>query len=280
MTQQSTAAAVFSRVLIPPEEETTASGSGRFVRLALATAMLSVCLESVISLPGDWNSINTSELVASVGLLVTVPAVFFIQISRLAIAAFTVFLTLHVLNDWDTLANHTWLAAWTIPAAAFVSKWWERETYADYLRITLGIVMLAAAGQKLLAGTYLDGSFIAYLSYSGSTTEQMFQFFCSEQTLQNPCGWHKFLGTFIVAWQVVVGLLLLAGLRSLWFLFIEVGFLLGAGVYADEMNFQVLNIALLCVAFRVGMSYWLFAICAVLLVVDVFGIGRLLVHAF
>ncbi len=248
------------------------------MRLALAAAMLSVCLESGISLPNDWTSANISELLSVAGLLATVPAVLFVRISRLALVAFTLFLALHVVNDWDTLANHTWLAAWTIPAAACVSKWWERETYADYLRITLGIVMLAAAAQKIMAGTYIDGTYIAHLSHQGGTTEQMFRSFCSAQTLQSPCGWHRFLGTFIVVWQVVVGLLLLAGLRSLWFLFIEVSFLLGAGLYADEMNFQVLNIALLCIAFRVGMSYWLFAICAALLVVDVYGIGRLVEH--
>lgn len=263
---------------MPPEEETAVSGTGRFMRLALATAMLSVGLESGLSLPADWTSANISELLLVACLLATVPAVFFVRISRLAIVAFTLFLALHVVNEWHTLANHTWLAAWTIPAAAFVSKWWERGTYADYLRITLGIVMLAAAAQKIMAGTYIDGTYIAHLSHQGDPTEQMFRFFCSAQTLQSPCGWHRFLGTFIVVWQVAVGLLLLAGLRSLWFLFIEVSFLLGAGLYADEMNFQVLNIALLCIAFRVGMSYWLFAICAALLVVDVYGIGRLVEH--
>lgn len=278
MTQQSTAMSLFSTVLVPPAKQTALSGTGWFVRLALATAMLSVCLESGISLPNDWRSADTSELLSVAGLLVTVPVVLFVQTSRLAIVAFTLFLALHVFNDWDTLANHTWLAAWTIPAAALVSRWWERESYAEYLRITLGIVMLAAAAQKIMAGTYLDGTYIAHLSHQGGTTEQMFRFFCSAQTLQSPCGWHRFLGTFIVVWQVAVGLLLVAGLRSLWFLFIEVGFLLGAGLYADEMNFQVLNIALLCIAFRVGMSYWLLAICAALLVVDVFGIGRLVEH--
>ena len=73
-----------------------------------------------------------------------------------------------------------------------------------------------------------------------------------------------------------MGILLLAGLRSVLFLAIEVGFLLGAGVYADEMNFQVLNIALLCIAFRVGMSYSLFAVCGALLVLDIYGIGEVL----
>lgn len=34
------------------------------------------------------------------------------------------------------------------------AKWWEQPLYADYLRITLGVEMLAAAARKLLAGIY------------------------------------------------------------------------------------------------------------------------------
>lgn len=134
--------------------------------------------------------------------------------------------------------------------------------------------MLGAAAQKLLAGTYLDGTYIAFLSHHGSTTEHMFRSLCSDETLYTPCGWHRFLGTFIVMWQIGVGLLLIAGLRSILFLIIEVGFLLGAGIYADEMNFQVLNIALLCIAFRVGMSYGLFVACGALLLIDIHGISE------
>jgi hypothetical protein len=60
------------------------------------------------------------------------------------------------------------------------------------------------------------------------------------------------------------------------FLAIEIGFLLGAGLFADEMNFQVLNVALLCIVFRVGMPIWLLATCLALLVIDIFTISYLL----
>lgn len=194
--------------------------------------------------------------------------------SRIAVAVFSLFFVYDAFPTWVEQANHSWLAVWTIPIAMLFAKWWEQPLYADYIRVTLGIVMLAAAAQKLLAGTYLDGTYIAYLSYYGSTTENMFRFLCSDDTLYTPCGWHKFLGTFIVIWQISVGLLLLAGLRSVLFLAVEVGFLLGAGIYADEMNFQVLNIALLCIAFRVGMSYGLFIACGALLLIDIHGISE------
>ncbi|MEO0764122.1 MAG: hypothetical protein AAFZ09_20345, partial [Pseudomonadota bacterium] len=76
----------------------------------------------------------------------------------------------------------------------------------------------------------------------------------------------------------VVGALLLAGVRSLWFLGIEIAFLMGAGLYADEMNFQVLNIALFCLAFRYGMPPWLAAVCVAFLALDVVKLSVILGH--
>lgn len=251
---------------------------GKYMRLALIAAMLSVCFERI----QEHYSPITSYWLASVALAcataLTLAGTWTEKYSRIAIAVFSVFFVYDAFATWAEQANHSWLAVWTIPVAVLFAKWWEEPLYADYLRVTLGIVMLAAAAQKLLAGTYLDGSYIAFLSYHGSTTENMFQFLCTRETLYNPCGWHKFLGTFILLWQIGVGVLLLVGFRSVLFLTIEVGFLLGAGVYADEMNFQVLNIALLCIAFRVGMSYALFVICGALLLIDLQSIGGLLQH--
>ncbi|MEM9472009.1 MAG: hypothetical protein AAGA00_08620 [Pseudomonadota bacterium] len=246
---------------------------GKFVRLALMTAMLSVCFERIPELfqPANFHWFFSTAIAA--GAAIVLAATLTEKYSRIAIAIFCVFFLYQVSTAWAGQANHAWLAVWTIPLALIFSKWWQQPLYADYLRITLGVVMLGAAAQKLLAGTYLDGSYMAFMSYFGTTTENMFYVLCSRDTLNSPCGWHKFLGTFIVLWQIGVGLLLLAGLRSLLFLTVEVGFLLGAGLFADEMNFQVLNISLLCVAFRFGMSYGLFLVCAVLLLIDLHSIG-------
>jgi len=254
----------------------TGEDVGKYIRLAMVAAMLSVCFEQ---LTGYWLPKNFNwfySIVLPLGAAVTLAAALTEKYSRIAIAAFAAVFLYDFLGTWASEANHAWLAVWTITGAVLVTKWWQQPVYADYLRTTLGVVMLGAAAQKLLAGTYLDGSYIAYLSHFGTTTENMFRFLCSDETLNNPCGWHKFLGSFIVLWQVGVGLLLLFGVRSLLFLTVEVGFLLGAGLYADEMNFQVLNIALLCIAFRVGMSYGLFAVCTALLLIDLHQIGRLI----
>lgn len=260
--------------LIPVPVVRAGEDIGKYVRLALMTAMLSVCFERIPDefKPENFHWLFSTALAA--GAIVALGATLTEKYSRIAVAVFCVFFLYDVAVDWTAQANHGWLAVWTIPLAMLFAKWWEQPLYADYLRITLGIVMLGAAAQKLLAGTYLDGSYIAFLSYFGSTTENMFFVLCSAETLNNPCGWHKFLGTFIVLWQIGVGLLLLAGVRSLLFLTVEVGFLLGAGLFADEMNFQVLNIALLCIAFRVGMSYGLFIACGALLLIDMHSIGR------
>ena len=194
--------------------------------------------------------------------------------SRLAIAIFIATAVIAIVPDWTTLANHSWLALWTIPVAILFREWWKSDLYSFYLRATLGIVMIAAFSQKILAGTYLDGSYIAFLSANGETTERMFSFLCSGDSA-SPCVFYKMIGIFIVAWQLTVGVLLLLRLNSLIFLAVEIGFLLGAGVFADEMNFQILNIALLCIVFRFGMPLWLGALSIALLVIDTFTISKL-----
>ncbi len=256
----------------------TGEDKGKYIRLALMTAMVSVYLEVI---PFEFTP-EAFPWILPIALTLFATVVFCATLtekySRIAVALFSIWFSYNVLTDWAAQANHGWLAFWTIPVAILFAKWWEQPLYANYLRITLGIVMIGAAAQKLLAGTYLDGSYIAYLSHFGTTTENMFRFLCSDDTLNTPCGWHRFLGTFIVFWQIGVGLLLLAGVRSLLFLLIEVGFLLGAGLFADEMNFQVLNVALLCIAFKVGMSYILFILCAALLLIDLHGIGEFVAY--
>ena len=108
-----------------------------------------------------------------------------------------------------------------------------------------------------------------------SLTERMFSFAC-DNTSGVPCVYYQIISIFILVWQLAVGILLLWGVRSIVFLAIEIGFLLGAGLFADEMNFQVLNIALLCLVFRVGMPMWLLATCIALLFIDLYKISYLL----
>ena len=195
--------------------------------------------------------------------------------SRFAVILFIAVAAIDIIPRWTMLSNHAFLALWSIPVAVLFKEWWKSDLYSLYLRVTLGIVMFAAVAQKLLAGTYIDGSSIYWLSGHGFLTERMFSFAC-DNTSGDPCVFYKIVSIFILAWQFVVGILLLWGVRSIVFLAIEIGFLLGAGLFADEMNFQVLNIALLCIIFQVGMPMWLLATCIALLFIDLYGISYLL----
>jgi hypothetical protein len=195
--------------------------------------------------------------------------------SRLAVVLFIAIAAIDLVPRWTMLSNHAFLALWSIPVAVLFKEWWKSDLYSLYLRVTLGIVMFAAVAQKLLAGTYIDGSSIYWLSGHGILTERMFSFAC-DNTSGDPCVFYMIVSIFILVWQLVVGILLLWGIRSIVFLAIEIGFLLGAGLFADEMNFQVLNIALLCLIFRVGMPLWLLATCIDLLFIDLYEISYLL----
>lgn len=250
-----------------------------YLRLALATAILSVVFEKALQVEVNLLTERYALVAATAAIVLSCGLVLFRRTMQIGVALFTLGLLIYVADTWAAYHNHGWLSVWTIPVAlAFGKDGLEDELYRWYLRATLGIVMLAACVQKLLAGTYLDGSFITFLSLYGTTTEQMFYFLCGPDAAEAPCMWHRAIGIFIVIWQAVVGILLLLGVRNLLFLFVEIGFLLGAGIYADEMNFQVLNIALLAIAFGYGMRLWLFAVCVTALFIDAYSIGAIVEH--
>lgn len=246
-------------------------------RIPLAIAIISVMFERWIEGESNLSRLGEGDVGAALKiglLLLSAVLCTFSRSSRLGIAVFVVVAAIEIAPGWMGNANHTWLALWTIPMAVIFAEWWRSDLYALYLRITLGAVMIAAFAQKVLAGTYVDGTYIYWLSIHGGETERLFSFAC-DMTTGVPCLAHKFIGQFILVWQLAVGILLLLGVKSLLFLTIEVGFLLGAGLYADEMNFQVLNIALLCVIFKVGMPNWLIVCCCLLLLIDVFTISQI-----
>jgi hypothetical protein len=252
--------------------------SGVRDRMPLAIAILSVAFQSF----PEWIKSNMTVSIygrsgiylISACLVISAALALSARTARLGVGLFIAIAVVAILPDWTAIANHTYLALWSIPAAILFRESWKSDLYAFYLRMTLGIVMLAAFTQKTLAGTYVDGSFIAYASAHLSPTERMFSFLCDAASSE-PCLYYRAISIFILAWQLTVGILLLLGLNSLLFLAIEIGFLLGAGVYADEMNFQILNIALLCIIFRFGMPLWLLLISIVMLVIDLYGIGNL-----
>lgn len=253
--------------------------SGVRYRAPLAVAILSVSFQEFPAWlkPGLKLYVYGAPSLAllGVGLLLSSVLAAFASTSRLAVAIFIAVAAIGVLPEYQVLANHTYLALWCIPIAVLFREWWTSDLYAFYLRMTLGIVMIAAFSQKILAGTYLDGSFIAYMSTAGASSERLFSLFCDSAS-PDPCVVYRLVSIFILTWQLVVGVLLLLGLNSLVFLAIEISFLLGAGIYADEMNFQVLNIAVLCIVFRFGMPLWLLALSVALLVFDRYGVSMLI----
>ena len=250
-----------------------------YLRLRLSIAILSVVFEKLMDLEGNLQFERYQLVAATIGIVLSCILVLFERTGRVGVGLFAVSIIVYVGAKWAAYHNHGWLTVWTIPVAlAFGAAWWKSELYKSYLRATLGVVMIAACAQKLLAGTYLDGSFITYLSLQGPTTAHIFGFLCGSDAVNGSCLWHRIIGTFIVVWQVVVGVLFIVGVRNLVFLFVEIAFLLGAGLYVDEMNFQVLNIALLCIAFGYGMRPWLCMICVPLLFIDVYGINGLIAH--
>lgn len=172
--------------------------------------------------------------------------------------------------DWYAAANHTWLAVWTLAPVVLFAAWWHERAYTDYVRYTLGFVMLAAAIQKVVAGTYLNGHYLAWMSNYGSASEQAFGFLCAPGEV---CGWYVVVSVASVAWQLLVAGFLLLGWKNLWVIGTEVAFLLAVGLFADEMNFQVLNVTLLCIAFRFAIPIWLAVACLAFLVVDLFGVS-------
>jgi hypothetical protein len=242
-------------------------------RMPMAVAILSVAFQEAglwMAIPADQLYFGVSGAIALTAMLVlaalmTLPVV----TSWLAILLFWAVTVVAILPEWTNIANHTYLAVWCIGAAILFRDWWRADLYITYLRLTMGIVMIAAFVQKILAGTYVDGSYLTYLSLNGSMTERSFSIMC-DPNIEGPCAFIRYASIFILVWQLAVGIMLLAGVRSLIFLMIEIGFLLGAGFYADEMNFQMLNIALLCIVFRYGMPAWLLPICLGFLVIDVF----------
>lgn len=243
------------------------------MQLALWIAMLSVVYQQSGAFFGPGFFLETEGAV--VMAVATIAYVFFSRHRHVIVCIFAVGLLLSFVPGWYGAANHTWLAVWMlVPVVLFVS-WWKEIVYANYIRYTLGFVMLVAVAQKLIAQTYLDGSYIAWLSNYGSTTERAFQFLCSSSGSE-VCAWYVFIGGSALLWQAVAGVLLLMGVKHFIFIACEVSFLLTVGLYADEMNFQVLNIALLCMAFQFGMPRWLAVSCVILLHVDLIGISQII----
>lgn len=244
---------------------------GEALQLAFFMAMLSVVFQ-------QWKDGLSEDLLRSVPyLLMCIGTTIYLvpRYRKYGLWLFVIPSLVSFAHSWFSVANHTWLAIWTMSPAILFPKWWKEEAYATYLRLTIGAVLVLAGVQKIASGHYVDGSYVAWISHHGSATEQFFQFLCPSSG-PDICTAYVLLGILAIIWQIVAGLLLLFNFKHFIFILIEVSFLLFVGLYADEMNFQTLNIALLCIALRFGMSRRIALLCFTLLLTDMVTISQFL----
>ena len=132
--------------------------------------------------------------------------------------------------------------------------------------------MIVACLQKVIAGTYINGAYLQFLVSEGKTTAQWWGFVCPGG-IEKSCASIVAASNVILVWQFIVGVFLIIGWKNIIVLIIEIGFLLGAGVFADEFNFQVLNIALLTIVFRTGVSPLFGVALFAIIIGDIWGVG-------
>lgn len=234
----------------------------------------------------EWIS-NLPRLIESnsfllVGLLLTCLAISPILVfsyNKLAIRIFVVCGLGIAIGHWTVTANHIWLAIWFLLPLAFFPSKPESEDYCSYLRYSLSLVMFSAASQKLISGNYLDGSYLMYLAEHGSFTENFLMSLCGINS-KNSCDLLIVASIISVVWQFFIAFFLALAWKSSIVLFLEFTFLLSVGIVADEMNFQVINIAAICIALRLNVNWLIVPSMGLLLFIDLFTLSTILEFIF
>ncbi|MCY4006833.1 MAG: hypothetical protein OXE84_08445 [Rhodobacteraceae bacterium] len=152
--------------------------------------------------------------------------------------------------SWPWSANHIFFALWIMIPVLLRPTLLTGNSFSRYVSISMGIMMVAAGVQKLIAGHYLDGTMFAAFAAEGSLTEQWLNGICGGIiTADNarPCSAMVWLGRFTVIWQLLIGICFLLCVRHPVILITEIAFMLAAGTIADEWVFQTIN--LLCLVF-------------------------------
>lgn len=184
-----------------------------------------------------------------------------------------------ILFEFRSAANHSFFALYLLAPIAFFSSQTTSETYSDYVRISLGIVMIAAATQKLISGNFLNGHFLKYIALGGAPNEMPLSMFCFGQSIID-CDALVYMSILSVVWQYAIGFLLLINCRHILAFLSELIFVLGVGFATDEMNFQAINVSALIIAFRIKAPPIAFLGITTLLIVDIFGIEQTLTGWF
>ena len=169
-------------------------------------------------------------------------------------------LILTLVGQWPYSANHHWFFLWVAIPVLLQPKYLTSVDFSQYVSLSMGIMMLAAAVQKLIGGHYLDGSFFAYFATAGGATENLLNLFCEGTLTQDqltPCLALVWMSRLSLLLQVIIGLFFLFNLRSRLIYTLEIMFLLGVGTIADEWVFQAITLLCLLFVIRGRVPIWI-----------------------
>lgn len=225
------------------------------VGLMSMSVMATIILDHVRhSLPGSW----IPALMAAPGLVACLRMLHAgMERSTIGWVVATVVVQMWII--FPASANHHWMFLWVVAPLVFHPKFATRDVYSRYVSLTFGIMMIAAGVQKLISGNYIDGSFLAWLAAMGSYSEQVFNLVCSNTISSRnltPCNGLVVISWAAVAWQFIVGGLLVCHVRHTLIYLLEAGFVLSVGIAADELAFQALSLCALLIASRLPMPVW------------------------
>ena len=101
-----------------------------YLRLALATAILSVAFEIVMDLEGNLRTERYYLAAPTIGLVLSCILVLFERTGRVGVGLFAVSIFVYVAAKGAAFYNHGYIAVWTIAVAfGFGEAWWESELY-------------------------------------------------------------------------------------------------------------------------------------------------------
>lgn len=190
------------------------------------------------------------------------------------LSVFVICMSFIVFSSFRSTANHSILSILILLPLAFFPGKTSSQTYSEYVGKMFGIVMIVAATQKLISGNYLNGHFLKHLTTSIDLNRSMLSVSCFGEPLAT-CDPLIFLSILAIAWQYMIGILLLINCRHILAFIAEVMFCLGLGIITNEMNFQTLSIASLLIAFRIRAYPIIFVILSAFLIIDLISMNRI-----
>jgi|GEM_PF-5494372 len=153
-------------------------------------------------------------------------------------------------SEFRATANHAFLCLWMLAPLMLFPNQVSTPKYSQYIRLTLGIVMVTAAIQKLISGNFLNGVYFKHLATVNKPGTPILDFLCFNQDISN-CDALTYLSIFTVFWQFFIGVFLILNLKQKAIILMELFFVIVVGALTDEMNFQAINVAALMLAFQI-----------------------------